>query len=162
MIQAIFSASAGAAGGFLGSRGKNEALAKQAKGWRDMLNYRQAWRDRMTSENATERADAQAAIREATKRITNRNRAAMKTAAVMGGTEESVAAAKAAGAQEAAEIASRIAAAGAERKDAIENEYMRSREAMKEKLIDIDGKRLTPWDIASNAIGGAANGLSKM
>ena len=83
----------------------------------------QNWYDRRYNEDATQRADAQRLLTMTEESIKNRNRQAAGTAATMGGTEESVAAAKAAGNQAIADTASQINAQADARKDNIENTY---------------------------------------
>ncbi len=66
--------------------------------------------------------------------IRQRNQAAAGTQAVMGGTEESVAAAKAANNQALADATSQIAVNGERRKDQIESQYMSTKAELNEKL----------------------------
>ena len=69
--------------------------------------------------------------------IRQRNRAAAGTQAVMGGTEESVAATKAANANALADTAAQIAVAGANRKDNIESQYITRKGAINDKLNNL-------------------------
>jgi hypothetical protein len=66
--------------------------------------------------------------------IKERNKAAQGRAAVMGGTEESVAATKAANAKAMADAAGNIAAADEARKDAIEARYLNTKQASEDAL----------------------------
>lgn len=75
---------------------------KNAKAYTDVINSikqqqqdNQNWFDRRYNEDSTQRADAQALLTATEESIRNRNRQAAGAAAVMGGTDESVAAAKA-------------------------------------------------------------------
>ena len=86
--------------------------------------------------------------------IRNRNRAAAGTQAVMGGTEESVAAAKAANNRALADAAAQIAVAGEQRKDAIEQQYLQRDAQLQEQLNNMEAGR-------ANAIAGAVQGVSK-
>ena len=72
----------------------------------------------------TQRADAQQLLNYTSEQIKKRNKQAAGTAAVMGGTEESLAAEKAANASAMAETASKIAAEGANRRDNIDAAYL--------------------------------------
>ena len=92
------------------------------------------WYNRRYNEDATQRADAQALLTRTEESIRNRNRQAAGTQAVMGGTEESVAAAKAANNQALADVTTNIAANAEARKDAIENQH-RSRDAQLENQM---------------------------
>ena len=69
---------------------------------------------------ATQRADAQRILTKTEEAFRNRNRAAQGAAAVMGGTEESVASTKAANSQALADATSQIAVNAEARKDQIE------------------------------------------
>ncbi len=155
----IIGAAAGAAGGILGGLGKNRALKKQINAVKEMQRENQDWYDRRYNEDATQRADAQRVLTMTEEAIKNRNRAAAGSAAVMGGTEESVAAAKEANAKALSDVASQIAIAGEQRKDAIESQYRSKNDALQEQINALKGQKKSGWDIASDAIGGAAEGL---
>lgn len=89
----------------------------------ELRQENQNWYDRRYNEDATQRADAQRILKMTEESIRNRNRQAAGAQAVMGGTEESVAAAKAANSQALANAAAQIAAAGDARKAQIEQTY---------------------------------------
>ena len=80
----------------------------------------QDWYDRRYNEDATQRADAQRILTQTEESIKQRNKAAAGSAAVMGGTDESVAAAKEANNKALADATSQIAADAEARKDNIE------------------------------------------
>ena len=161
MIGGILGAAAGAAGGILGGIGRNKMLRKQ----QEMVNQQKAenqnWYDRRYNEDATQRADAQRILAMTAEAIRNRNRSAAGSAAVMGGTGESVAAEKAANARAMADAASQIAVNGDARKDQIESQYMSRKGALDEQLRELEGQKQSGWDIASNAVGGAFDGFAK-
>lgn len=112
------------------NRGREAALEEQRK-------KNQDWFDRRYNEDATQRADAQRVLTMTEESIRRRNRAAAGTQAVMGGTEESVAAAKEANNKALADAASRIAAAGEARKDAIEQQYMQRDADLQGQLAEL-------------------------
>ena len=157
MLGAIFGG-LGAVSGLFGGLGKNKALERQKAAIEAQKNENQNWYDRRYNEDATQRADAQRILQLTEESIKNRNRAAAGTAAVMGGTEESVAAAKAAGNQTAADAASQIAAAGAARKDQIENKYIERKNSLNDKINELEAQKKSPLDLVSDAIGGGAAG----
>lgn len=161
MITGIIGAAAGAAGGILGGISKNKALGKYINAINAQKADNQAWYDRRYNEDATQRADAQRMLQLTMDSIRNRNRSAAGTAAVMGGTEESVAATKAANAQALADTASQIAASGAARKDQIENQYIERKNALQAQINELESQKKSGLDIASDAIGGAAGGFFK-
>lgn len=111
----------------------------------------QAWYDRRYNEDATQRADAQAALANTLEAVRQSNRAAAGAAAVGGGTEESVAAARAANAQAIADTNAKIALAGAARKDTIEQQY----QANENSYVDAINKSL---GAQATAISQAAQG----
>ena len=122
----------------------------------------QDWYNRSYNEDATQRADAQRMLQRTEEIIKNRNRQAAGTQAVMGGTEESVAAAKAANSQALADATSQIAASADARKDAIEQQYLQRKDANDAARRQLQGQKMSGWDIAGSAVGGAADALSGM
>lgn len=114
---------------------------KNAKAAREVMDNlkrqrqdNQAWYDRRYNENATQRADAQRLLTMTEESIRNRNKQAAGAAAVMGGTEESVAAAKAANSRALADIVSDINARGEMRKDKIEQTYLKNDTALQQDI----------------------------
>ena len=86
----------GIGGAIFGGISASKAM-KKAKGMVEkQMKDNQNWYDRRYNEDATQRADAQRILTMTNENIRQRNRQAAGTRAVMGGTEESVAAAKAA------------------------------------------------------------------
>lgn len=120
----------------------------------------QNWYDRRYNEDATQRADAQAILTHTAEMIRQRNRAAAGTAAVMGGSEESVAATKEANAKALSDATSQIAVAGAQRKDQIEGQYRERQHQLDEQLRQLEAGKVDGFGMVSNAIGGAANGFA--
>lgn len=117
----------GAVGSIFGGIKASKAMKRMKGNIEAQRASNQAWYDRKYNEDATQRADAQRILAKTEESIRNRNRAAAGSAAVMGGTEESVAAAKAANNQALAEATSQIATNAANRQDQIEQTY-RSKE----------------------------------
>ena len=110
-----------------------EQQQKENKQWADKQNLdNQNWFDRRYNEDATQRADAQRMITKTTEALKQNNKAAAGSAAVMGGTDESVAAAKAESMQALADTTSQIVAQGEARKDSIENQYLSRKDAIDE------------------------------
>lgn len=150
----------GAAGGIFGGISRNKAIRSMMDNINQRKRENQNWYDRRYNEDATQRADAQRILAMTEERIKNRNRQAAGTAAVMGGTNESVAVEKAANAQMMADVTSQIAANAERRKDQIESQYMDKDNAYDEAVAGLKGKRKSVFDIASDAMGGAASGLA--
>lgn len=116
----------------------------------------EAWYNRRYNEDATQRADAQRMITMVSDSIKKRNRAAAGTAAVMGGTTESVAAAKEANNQALADTTSQIVAAAEARKDNIESQYQARKDALKEKETNMELARAEAIAKAASGVGNNA------
>jgi hypothetical protein len=151
-------AAAGAASSIFGSLGKNKMLRRLESSIKQQQCENENWYNRRYNEDATQRADALRMAANAEESIRNRNKGAAGSAAIMGGTEQSVAATKAANANTMADMASQIAVAGQQRKDNVEQQYMAKRDALQDKLDNLQSQKQSIFDIAGNAIGGAADG----
>ena len=148
----------GAVGGIFGGLSKNKMLSEQEDLLNEQKRENQNWFDRRYNEDSTQRADAQAVLTRLNEMIRNRNRAAEGSAAVMGGTDESVAQAKEAGNRAMADTMSNIAASGERRKDQIEGSYRNRDHEIDEQIRGVRGQRKNFFDIANDAIGGAWDG----
>lgn len=160
MLGGIIGAAAGAVGNVFGGISKNKMLKKQMAMVKEQQKANQDWYDRRYNEDSTQRADAQAMLTRTAEEIKNRNRAAAGSQAVMGGTEESVAATKAANAQAMADATSSIVQAGEQRKSQIESQYMEKKDQLDETMRNLQGQKQSVLDIAGGAIGGAASGFA--
>lgn len=161
MLGGIIGAAAGAAGGILGGISKNKALKQQMKMVNEQKKENQDWYDRRYNEDSTQRADAQAMLTKTAEAIKQRNQASAGSAAVMGGTEESVASTKAANAQAMADATSNIVIAGEQRKDQIESQYRERNNELNQQLQNLQSQKKDALSIASDAVGGAVNGFAK-
>lgn len=161
MIGGIIGAAVGAAGGVLGGISRNKALKQQMKMVNEQKKENQNWYDRRYNEDSTQRADAQAMLTQTAEAIKQRNQQAAGSQAVMGGTEESVAATKAANAQAMADATSKIVVAGEQRKDQIEGQYRERNNELNQQLQNLQGQKKDALSITSDAIGGAVNGFAK-
>ena len=166
MIGSIISGAAGAAmkigGAIAGGRAASRA-AKRAKGIvKGQLEENQDWFDRRYNEDATQRADAQRLLTMTQDSIRNRNRQAAATAAVMGGTNEAVAAEKAANNQALADTMSQISAAAADRKDQIESQYRERDAGLNQQLVNIEQNRANAISQAAAGVGSAGDTVAGM
>lgn len=159
LLGGIVSGILGGIGGALGASDSNKRVKKQMRMINQQKRENQDWYDRRYNEDATQRADAQAMLTRTAEAIKARNKAAAGTQAVMGGTEESVAATKAANAKALADATSAITVAGERRKDAIENSYLNRKDDLDEQLR---GQASQKKSVANAAIGGAASGLGSI
>lgn len=119
----LIGAAVGAAGSIFGGISASKAMKRMKKNVEAQRKANQDWYDRRYNEDATQRADAQRILTQTEESIKNRNRQAAGTQAVMGGTDESTAAAKAANNQALADATSQIAVNADARKDQIEQTY---------------------------------------
>lgn len=135
----------GAGLGAVGSIFGGIAASKAMKNVKNNINAQRSanrdWYDRRYNEDATQRADAVAAVNRVEQGIRERNRQAAGTQAVMGGTEESTAATKAANNQAVAEATAQIAINGDRRKDAIEAQFQAKDEALQSQLNDLERQK---------------------
>ena len=123
MTGSLIGAGLQAVGSIFGGISASKAMKKVKKNLQQQKQANQDWYDRRYNEDATQRADAQRILTKTEESIRNRNRQAVGAQAVMGGTEESVAAAKAANNQALADATSQIAVNAEARKDQIEQTY---------------------------------------
>lgn len=161
MIGGLIGGALGAIGGLFGGLSKQRQQEQQRQMVEAAQRENQAFYDRRYNEDATQRADAQRVLSMTEEQIRRRNRQAAGTAAVMGGSTESVAAARAANAQAYSDTASQIAAAGADRKDKVEDAYLKRKDAYNDELRKIAAGTPSVLDIASGVVGGAASGVAK-
>ncbi len=130
----IIGAALGAAGSIAGGIFSANAMSKVIDNINDQRKKNEDWYNRRYNEDATQRADAQRLLTMTEESIRNRNKAASGTAAVMGGSEESVAAAKAANNQALADTMSNINAQAENRKAQIEQQYQQRDDAYVQQL----------------------------
>lgn len=112
----------------------SKAMKKVKGNLEGQVRENQNWYDRRYNEDATQRADAQRILSITNENIRQRNQHAAGAQAVMGGSEESLAAAKAANNQALADATSQIAVNGERRKDQIESQYMTTKSELNDKL----------------------------
>ena len=149
----------GAAGSIFGGISASEAMKRAKKNVEAQRQKNQDWYDRRYNEDATQRADAQRILTQTEESIKQRNKQAAGSAAVMGGTDESVAAAKAANNQALADATSQIAANAEARKDNIEATYMANDNAFVEQLNQLEQGKA---QAIGQAVQGVANAASSM
>lgn len=160
MLGGLIGGAVGALGGIFGGISKNKMLKKQMAMVKEQKGENEDWYNRRYNEDSTQRADAQAMLTRTAEAIRERNRQSAGSAAVMGGTDESVAATKAANAKALADAASDIAVAGEQRKDNIEQQYRAKNDAYNNQLRELEAGKVDGFSMVSNAIGGAANGFA--
>lgn len=152
----LIGAALGAAGSIFGGISASKAMKQVKKNLEQQKQENHDWFDRRYNEDATQRADAQRILTQTEESIKKRNAAAAGSAAVMGGTDESVAAEKAANAQGLADATSQIAANADARKDKIEQQYMSNKADLNEKLNNLTQKKAAAISSAVQGVTGAA------
>lgn len=131
----------GVAGSVFGGISQARAASKVQANLQNQLKDNQDWYDRRYNEDATQRADAQAILTKTEESIKQRNQQAAGTQAVMGGTDESVAATKAANNKALSDATSTIAVNGDKRKDNIENKYLDTKTDLNNQLNSLTMKK---------------------
>ena len=127
----IWGAAAGAgikaAGSIIGGNIQKKAIGQIEDSLAEQQRQNQELFDRRYNEDATQRADAQRLLTMTENLFKKNNKQAAATAAVMGGTEESVAATKAANSQAIADMNSQLNATAEAEKNAVEQRYLDTR-----------------------------------
>ena len=144
----LIGAAIGAAGSIFGGISASKAMRKMKANVEAQKKANQDWFDRRYNEDATQRI-----LTMTEESIKNRNKAAVGAQAVMGGTEESVAAAKAANNKALSDATSQIAVNAEQRKDSIEQQYQQRDADLTNQLNEIEQNK-------ANAIGQAVQGVT--
>lgn len=141
MIGAAIGAVAGIAGSLIGGA----KASKAAKRARRMLDKKekenQAWYDRRYNEDYTQSAEAQAALSNARKYAQDAMSRAEGTQAVMGGTDEAMQSARTSANNMIADATTTIASQATARKDAIEQQYRQTKDAITDAKIGIQNQQ---------------------
>lgn len=152
-------AGVGAAASIYGGMKASQAIKKIKANLEQQRKANQDWYDQRYNEDATQRADAQRILTKTEEAFRNRNQQAQGAAAVMGGTEESVAATKAANANALADAASKIDVAGEARKDTIEQQYQANDRNLQDKLNNMEMAKANAVSQAASGVADAASSL---
>ena len=151
----LIGAAIGAAGSIFGGLSASNAMKKAKRNVEKRQRENEDWYNRRYNEDSTQRADAQRLLNKTEESIRLCNRQAAGTQAVMGGTDESVAATRAANNQAVSDAASQIAAQSEARKDQIEQAYRQRDEQYEQQLDQMEANR-------ANAISQAVQGVTGM
>lgn len=161
MIGSIVGAGMKVGGAIFGGISASKAMKKMKQNIQNQMRENQDWYDRRYNEDATQRADAQRLLTMTEDSIRKRNQAAAGAQAVMGGTDESVAAAKEANSQALSDTTSNIAAAADQRKDAIEQQYMATKSNLNQQLNDLQQKKAQAISSAVQGVADAGGDILK-
>ena len=160
LIGGAIGAGIGAAASIYGGVKASQAMKKLKANLEQQRRDNQDWYDRRYNEDATQRADAQRILTQTEEAFRNRNRQAQGTAAVMGGTEESVASTKAANAQALSDAASKIDVAAEARKDNIEEQYQNTDRNLQSQLNNLQMQKAKNVQQAANGVADAASNFA--
>ena len=160
MIGSLIGAGLGIAGSIFGGISASKAMKKRKQQIENEKLENENAYQRAYNEDATQRADAQRLLQKTEESIRNRNKAVAGAAAVMGGTDQSVAAAQEANNQATAEAASQIAASAAARKDQVQERYESRKAELDSKLQDMEQQRAMNTSQAIQGVAGAAGGIA--
>lgn len=149
-------------GSIFGGIKASKAMKKVKRNINNQLRDNQNWYDRRYNEDATQRADAQRILTMTQDAIRKRNQATAGAQAVMGGTEESAAAARAANNEVLADATSQIAVAGDVRKDNIESQYMATKADLNNQLNALEQNKAAEIAKGVNGVTGTASELVKL
>lgn len=150
----IIGGALGAAGAIFGGISASKAMKRLKRDIEAQRKKNRDWYDQRYNEDATQRADAQRILTQTKESLKQRNKAASGTAAVMGGSNEAVAAIKDANNRVLADATSQIASAGEARKDAIEAQYQQNENEFDKQLNQLEQGKV-------QAIAGAVQGVAK-
>ena len=162
MIASLIGAGLKVGGAIYGGIKKAQAMRQMQRQIQQQKQENTNWYNRRYNEDATQRADAVRALQKVEDSIKNRNRAAAGTQAVMGGTEESVAAAKAANNEALSQTASNIAAQADARKDAIEQQYRQEDSRLQGQLNQLQAQKAQNIAESVTGVAGAANSIASL
>lgn len=160
MIGSLIGAGLSAVGSIFGGISASKAMKKVKNNLENQKRENQDWYDRRYNEDATQRADAQRILSKTEESIRNRNRQTAGSAAVMGGTEESVAAAKAANNAALADATATIAANADARKDQIEAQYQQKKAQVDDALNNLEMKKAQAISSAVQGVAQAGAGIA--
>lgn len=160
MIGSLVGAGLSAVGSIFGGISASKAMKKVKKNLQAQKQANQDWYDRRYNEDATQRADAQRILTKTEESIRNRNQQAAGAQAVMGGTEESVAAAKAANNQALADATSQIAVNAEARKDQIEQTYQQKDAQINDALNNLEINKAQAISSAVQGVAQAGAGIA--
>lgn len=158
MIGAGMKAAATLYGGIKNVQAYNDVIGNT----KQQMQENQDWFDRRYNEDATQRADAQALLTHTANSIRERNKQAAGVAAVMGGTDESVAAAKAANNEALVDATSKIAAAADQRKDSIESQYLAKNADLNSQLNNMTLKKAETTAKTVEGVAAAASNMASI
>ena len=160
MIGAIIGAGLSIASSVAGGIANRKAQKKQAAELRRQEQRQKAYYDRVMGEDATQRAEVQRLITMTQDEARRNNKRAEAMQAVMGGTDETVAAEKERGGKMMADTMSAIAANGQARKDAAAEQYLQAQAGIDQQKMQMQADKANNISSAIQGVMGAAGGIA--
>lgn len=161
LVGSIAGGALGAVGSIFGGITASSAMKKVGKSLKAQQQANQQWYDRRYNEDATQRADAQAILNRTEDSIRKRNRQAAGSQAVIGGTDASVAAAKAANNEALTQATTNIAINADARKDQIEQQYQQKNAQINDALNNLETNKAQAIGSAVQGVLGAAGNMAE-
>lgn len=155
----LIGAGLGAAGSIFGAVMGASAARKQRRELRRQQNANRARLDNEYNQDATQRGDAMRMLERTREYIASRGKASEGSAAVMGGTEASVAADKEANASALSNAVSEIIAANEQRKDAVMDKYQQRADSLNQQVA---ANRAAQQQALAGAVQGIAGAAGQM
>lgn len=146
------------AGSILSGIGSNRKIAQMQKDLEQRKNQNQDWFDRRYNESAMERSGAQQLWNLTQQAIKDSNSRAAGTAAVMGMNNNFIASQKQP--DTLSKTAAEIAVQHDRDKANIEGAYMKQRDALDDKIMDLKNKKKDWTQIGGEAVGAAFDGFT--
>lgn len=137
MIGALVGAATGLAGSIFGGRKASKAQKKASRALDEAEKDNENWFARRYNEDYTRSAEAQSALNKARDYAEEQYRRAAGSSAVSGATDESVAQQKALGNEVISAVASDIASQATARKDAVESQYLNTKNNLTNQRISM-------------------------
>lgn len=160
MIGAAIGAGLSAATSIIGAMQNRKAMQEYSAGLAAQRASNQAWYDRNYNADPLARVSAQRLMTAVGDRMKRANRAAAGTRAVMGGTEESVAATREANSQAMASAAAGVASMNDARQDALEKSYMARDNALADRQQSLQMAKAQNIAEAVKGVGQAAGSIA--
>ena len=161
MWGALIGAGVSLAGGILGGRAAKKAARRREALLNKMEQENQSWYDRRYNEDYTQTAEALNAMRLMRENADRSVKRSEGVAAVMGGTDESVAQAKAAANEAVGNTLANIAAQGTAQKNAVESQYLQTKQNIANARGDMYAAQAAQAAQAGSQIMGAGLDLVK-
>lgn len=141
MNTTILESIAGVAGSVFGGWQASKSMRRVRELLREQQRDNQNWYDRRMNQNFGQTAEAQEAMRRAREYAEELGKKAEGVRAVTGGTEESAIAAKEKAAKMVGDTAATIAANGTQAKEAVEQQYLRNRQLLRNEETELEKQK---------------------